>query len=172
MPMPAIAAEILDGVESERVEVDATRAVVVQRAVACMAATFRYELAKGSDTSQSVIIGDVYIPLGTTQYAGGGDIVVYVDEAGGIVVGNNRFMMPGLFGGDYIQSRVILRAEDGAFSTTHVQIQRMAKQTGLMENQGFGPVYVQKMSGHAKVRDALLNVSAQLGNCINPQNTQ
>lgn len=171
LPAPAHSVEILDNVESERVAIDAPKATILQRSVTCMAALFRYDMVKGSDTSRSVVIGETYVPLGTTQYAGGGNVVEHVDEQNGIVVGNNRFLMPGLFG-DYVQSRVIVRAEDGAFSTTHVQIQRMAQQSGLMENSGFGPVLVQKMSGHAKVRKALLDVSAQLGRCIAERESQ
>lgn len=162
---PATAVEILDNVEAERTVVDAPRAEILQRGLTCMAAHLRYDIAKGTDTSRSVVIGDTYVPMGTTQYAGGGSIIVQVDEAAGIVVANHRFLMPGLFP-DYVQSRIILQAEDGSFVTRHVQIQRMAQQSGLLENHGFTPVLVQKMSGHAKVRKALLEVSAQLHKCI------
>lgn len=165
-PLAASETPTLERVESPPVSVDgATTADLSSRARACMAQSLTYGSVTATGAHQSAAIAGIPLEGAQTTSIAGGDVFQVVDLENGLIVARSRITI-GTWMPESIESTVTFEAKPGKFRLTHTNVRRMMTDTGISTNDGYRPVLIQPMSGHAKVAKALEALSTKLSSCI------
>lgn len=162
----AVSAEALGPLQSAVYERAGTQREIATAARACALKILRNDAFQIRDSSRVGFMSPAGATDGDSSTIPGGEVVTTFDADGGLVVAQSRITRSTLFGKESVQSTVTIEAKDGRFRITHSSIGSASADTGYAANRGYGPVLVQAMSPHEKVRAALEGVTEKLAACI------
>jgi hypothetical protein len=164
--------EYLTELVSEAYETEGSKNEIATKAKSCVAQIVRFDSVKGTSSRF-----DKYQPLDSIQQfektadrIDGGNVFVTVDEPGGLIVANSRqdfshkFMFAPIK--KNVQSTVTIKTKDGRFRIEHSNIERMQKNTGSLDNDGYTPVGKWKGSDWKHVTEALQGLNAKVSECV------
>jgi hypothetical protein len=163
---PARAAEELGPLQSAVFERPGTPREIATAARACAIKHLRNDAFQIRDSSRVGFMSPPGSTAGDANTIPGGEVVTTFDPDAGLVVAQSRITRSALFGKESVQSTVTIEAKDGRFRITHSSIGSAAADTGYAANSGYHPVYIQAMSGHAKIRAALEALTEKIAACV------
>lgn len=163
----AFATEYLEKVESPVVEVPGVSAHdLAVRARLCVSQQVTNRAVVLRDESRSAPMAPVVTQgQGDTTAVAGGDVLRTVDLDAGLIIAQSRITIGSLMAA-VIESTITVEARDGRFKITQTGIQRAFVNSGLAPTTGFKPVIEQWGSGADKVKKALEDQSAKIGECV------
>ena len=163
----AHAKEYLEKVESEVVEMSATKQEIFSKAKSCVAEHVSFDGTIIRDAAGSNMSA-FFNPLtsGSSSTIQGGQVLTFADIDTGKIVANSRVDYGGMMTSSNAQSRLTLVIKEGRFKLRHTAIKQLSKSTGYTKNNGYIPVGMWWGAGSSAVKTALEGVSTKVINCI------
>jgi hypothetical protein len=162
-----VAAEYLEKIESPVMEVPGVSSHdLAVRARLCVSQQVTNRAVVLRDESRSAPMAPVVTQgQGDTTAVAGGDVLRTVDLDAGLIIAQSRITIGSLMPA-VIESTITVEARDGRFKITQTGIQRAFVNSGIAPTAGFKPVFDQWGAGADKVKKALEEQSAKIGDCV------